>query len=349
MAGTGPRRPTISDIARLAGVSKGAVSYALNNRPGVSQATRARVLQIADELGWIPNSTARALSGARADAVGLVLSRSVSSLGVDTFFMDFLAGLQSELSPRGVSLLLQLVSDHESAVEVYRRWWQGGRVDGVLVMDVFDVDCRLPAVRELGVPALVVGGPEGVDGFDCLWSDDAGAMTDAVTYLAGLGHRRIARVAGPAQMHHTTARTEAFHATAAALGVQEAVVRHAEIPDALGVEVTRELLATTPRPTAVVYDDNVMAVAGLGVATEMGIGVPTEVSLLAWDDSPLCRMTHPPLSAMYRDVTRFGAQAGGLLLRVIDGERVGPVSGEPAGLAVRSSTGPPPGDVPVEA
>jgi len=343
MAGTGgTRRPTISDIARLAGVSKGAVSYALNNRPGVSQATRARVMRIADELGWMPNSTARALSGSRADAVGLVLSRSVSSLGVDTFFMDFLAGLQSELGPRNVALLLQLVSDHEAAAEVYRHWWQGRRVDGVLVMDLFDVDGRLAAVREIGVPALVVGGPEGVDGLDCLWSDDAGAMADAVAYLAGLGHRRIARVAGAAQMHHTTARTEAFHATAAARGVTDVRVIHADHEDVLGTQVSRALLQSSPRPTAVVYDDNVMAVAGLGVATELGISVPGEMSLLAWDDSPLCRMTHPPLSAMSRDVTRFGAQAGRLLLQVVAGERVGPVSGEPAGLAVRGSTGPPP-------
>ena len=94
MAATGsPRRPTISDIARLAGVSKGAVSYALNNRPGVSESTRARVLRIADELGWVPNSTARALSGQRADTVGLALSRSPRSLAVEPFFLDFLAGL----------------------------------------------------------------------------------------------------------------------------------------------------------------------------------------------------------------------------------------------------------------
>jgi DNA-binding LacI/PurR family transcriptional regulator len=345
MAGNGgTRRPTISDIARLAGVSKGAVSYALNNRPGVSETTRARVLRIADELGWIPNSTARALSGSRADSVGLVLSRSPSSLGVDTFFLDFLAGLESELAPRRVALLLQLVSDHEAAAEVYRRWWQGRRVDGVLVMDLFDVDCRLAAVREIGLPALVVGGPEGVDGLDCLWSDDAGAMADAVAYLAGLGHRRIARVAGPSQMHHTTARTEAFHATAAAKGVSDVRVVHGDFSDVLGTQVTRTLLGSTPRPTAVVYDDNVMAVAGLGVAAELGLTVPGDVSLLAWDDSPLCRMTRPPLSAMSRDVTRFGAQAGRLLLQVVDGERVGPVGGDPATLAVRASTGPPPAE-----
>ena len=342
MAATGsPRRPTISDIARLAGVSKGAVSYALNNRPGVSESTRARVLRIADELGWVPNSTARALSGQRADTVGLALSRSPRSLAVEPFFLDFLAGLQSELAPDGVALLLQLVPDHEAAAEVYRRWWHGRRVDGVLVMDLFDVDQRLDVIREIGLPALVVGGPEGVDGVDCLWSDDAGAMADAVRYLAGLGHRRIARVAGPSQMHHTTARTEAFHRTAESLGVDDVRVVHAEYSDELGAVVTRTLLGSSPAPTAIVYDNDVMAVAGLGVATEMGLGVPADVSLLAWDDSPLCQMTHPPLSAMSRDVTAFGARAGRLLLQIVDGGRVGPVGGDPATLAVRASTGPP--------
>jgi len=334
------RRPTISDIARLAGVSKGAVSYALNNRPGVSDTTRARVLRIADELGWIPSSTARALSGSRADTVGLVLSRSPSSLGIDTFFMDFLAGLQAELGPRGVALLLQLVDDHEAATDVYRRWWQGRRVDGVLVMDLFDVDARIPALRDIGLPALVVGGPDGVDGLDCLWSDDEQAMADAVRYLAGLGHRRIARVAGPAGMHHTTARTASFHATAKALDVADRWVVHAD--DELGGDVTRTLLTADVRPTAVVYDTNVMAVAGLGVATELGLRVPADVSLLAWDDSALCRLTHPPLSAMWRDVPGFGAQAGRLLLGVIDGEPARTISGPVATLAVRASTGPPP-------
>jgi DNA-binding LacI/PurR family transcriptional regulator len=342
--GGGARRPTISDIARLAGVSKGAVSYALNNRPGVSEATRARVLRIADELGWIPSSTARALSGARADAVGLVLSRSASSLGVDTFFMDFSVGLQSELAPHGVALLLQLVPDHAAAVQVYRRWWQGRRADGVLVMDLFDADERLPALRKLGLPALVVGGPEGVDGLDCLWSDDAGAMAAAIRYLAGLGHRRIARVAGPAHLHHTAARSASFHRTAAALGVGGVWTTHADFSDELGAAATRALLGATPRPTAIVYDNDVMAVSGLAVVAELGLSVPADVSLLAWDDSPLCRITRPALSAMSRDVTRFGAQAGRLLLSVVDGMAVGPVSGEPAVLAVRASTGPAPRD-----
>ena len=103
------RRATISDIARLAGVSKGAVSYALNGRPGVSDDTRDRILAIADELGWYPNRAARALSAARADACGLLLARPAKTLALEPFFMEFIAGVESELSARSVALTIQLV------------------------------------------------------------------------------------------------------------------------------------------------------------------------------------------------------------------------------------------------
>lgn len=91
------RRVTIADIALRAGVSKGAVSYALNGRPGISEVTRQRIRKIADDLGWYPNSAARALSGARAGACGLVLARPARTLAFEPFFMELIAGIETEL------------------------------------------------------------------------------------------------------------------------------------------------------------------------------------------------------------------------------------------------------------
>ena len=91
-------RITIKDIAERAGVSKGAVSYALNGRPGVSDDTRDRIVAIANELGWYPNRAARALSAARADACGLVLARPARTIALEPFFMEFIAGVESELA-----------------------------------------------------------------------------------------------------------------------------------------------------------------------------------------------------------------------------------------------------------
>src|SRR5262245_1905712 len=116
-------RVTIRHIAERAGVSKGAVSYALNGRPGVSEDTRDRILAIARELGWYPNRAARALSAARADACGLVLARPARTLALEPFFMEFLAGVESELSARSIALTIQLVGCVEEEISVYRRWW----------------------------------------------------------------------------------------------------------------------------------------------------------------------------------------------------------------------------------
>ena len=165
------KRVTIKDIAREAGVSKGAVSYALNDRPGLADTTRERILRIADELGWRPNSAARSLSASRANACGLVLARPARTLAVEGFFPEFLAGVESELSPRSISLNLQLATDVAAEVEVYRRWWAEHRVDGVLLLDLREDDPRVSALAEMGLPAVVVGGPVGDGRLPCVWHD----------------------------------------------------------------------------------------------------------------------------------------------------------------------------------
>ncbi|WP_449334171.1 LacI family DNA-binding transcriptional regulator [Streptomyces lateritius] len=167
------KRPTMADIARRAGVSKVAVSYALNDQPGVSDATRASIKAIAQELGWRPNSAARALSGARAQAVGLVVRRPASTLGAEPFFMEFISGIESVLSDRSYALMLQMADSHEDELEVYRRWWGERRVDGVFLVDLHTDDPRAPAME-------------------------------------ALGHRRVARVAGPADFAHTAVRDAAL-------------------------------------------------------------------------------------------------------------------------------------------
>lgn len=124
------KRPTIADVARRAGVSKGAVSYALNGQPGVSEATRQRILAIAAEIGFSPSSAARALSGATARAIGLILARPAQTLGIEPFFMELISGVEAELSARSYALTLQVVADADAEIAVYRRWWGNGGSTG---------------------------------------------------------------------------------------------------------------------------------------------------------------------------------------------------------------------------
>src|SRR5690606_14605312 len=104
---------------------------------------------------------------------------------------------------------------------------------------------------------------------------------------------------------------------------------------------TRELLTSPTRPTALIYDNDVMAIAGLAVAQEMGLAVPGDLSIVAWDDSPLCQLVHPPLTALSRDIPAYGAHAARRLLDVIAGRPSGSWQDETAQLTPRRSTAPP--------
>ncbi|MFD0733223.1 LacI family DNA-binding transcriptional regulator [Planotetraspora mira] len=335
------RRPTITDIARQAGVSKGAVSYALNGQPGVSEATRARILAIAEEIGWRPNIAARALNGARANAIGLALCRPARILGMEPFFMELISGIEAELSARSCALLLQVVADHDAEMAVYRRWWGEGRVDGAILVDLHVDDRRVPEIESLGLPAVVIGHPSAAGSLVPVWSDDGAAVRETVEYLAALGHRNIARVAGLPRLVHTSIRDEAFGNICRQLGLAEHTTVHTDYTGEEGARATRRLLSSSRRPTAIVYDNDIMAVAGLSVAQEMRLSVPADLSIVAWDDSPLSQVVRPSLTALTRDIPAYGAHAAARLLALIDGDRAAPLEDAAARLTPRGSTAPP--------
>jgi DNA-binding LacI/PurR family transcriptional regulator len=335
------KRATIADIAQRAGLSKGAVSYALNGQPGVSEATRQRVLKLAAEMGWRPNSAARALSASRAGALGLVLARP-ATLGVEPFFMKLLSGIENTLAARSTALLLQVVPDRDAEVEVYRRWWAERRVDGIFLIDLRIEDKRVLVLEELGLPAVVIGGPGHHGRLPAVWSDDASAMAMVVEYLAALGHRHVARVAGPSGLLHTELRGQAFAEVAARLELDSAVTVATDYTPEQGAQATRRLLSGSPRPSAVIYDNDVMAVAGTSVAHEMGVAVPRDLSIVAWDDSVLCEIVHPPLTVLSRDIMAYGARAAERLLALLDGDPVGDFEDALPQLITRGSTARPP-------
>lgn len=334
------RRVTISDIAERAGVSIGAVSFALNGRKGVSDETRERVLQVARELNWAPGSAARSLAEAKTDTYGLVLAREPHTLGMEPFYMSFLAGVQAELSTRSSGLLLQLVPSTEAELDILAHWQAARRVDGILLVDVTVDDPRVAWCGGPGaLPAVVVADPSVAGDLTCVWTDDTTSMQEAVTHLADLGHRRIGRVAGVRAYAHTRIRDSAFLAITQQLGLEAQLLRTDYAPESGRRATLRALRSKTP-PTALIYDNDVMAVAGLGLATELGLGVPDDLSIIAWDDSVVCEHTFPTLTALSHDVLAFGSHAARRLFDVIDGAPAGHFLDSTPALVVRGSTGP---------
>ncbi|MFE3327001.1 LacI family DNA-binding transcriptional regulator [Streptomyces sp. NPDC059176] len=336
------RRPTMKDIALRAGVSESAVSFALNDRPGVSDVTRDRVRRVAEQLGWRPSTAARQLSGEGAATVGLVLARPADTLGVDSFYLQLISGIQEVLAERQLGLLFQVVEDVAAECAVYRRWWAEHRVDGVLMVDPRVEDPRPDVLDELGLPAVIIGGaPDpGHPGLSTVWADDAAAMAAAVEELYALGHRRIVHIAGLPGLAHTEHRIRTLRAEAERRGLDDVRSVTTDYSDAEGAAVTRRVLGSDHPPTCLVYDNDVMAVAGVAVAGDLGFSVPNEVSVVAWEDSALCRMVKPWLSALSRDTVEFGRTAARELTSLLDGGPARTVQVPVPRLIERDSTGP---------
>ena len=335
------KRPTIADIAVRAGVTKAAVSFALNGQPGVSAATRERILAIAAEIGFEPSSAARALSDGRAGAFGLIIDRPTQMLGIEPFFMGLLSGIQADLAVHHVALQFSMAEESADEIALYRQWWARRTVDGVFVYDLRRDDPRIAEIERLRMPAVVIGSPRGSGTLPAVWQDEREVVVAIVSHLACLGHKRVARVGGPPQYLHTALRAEAFAEVTAAAGVR-AVQVQADYTAEHGAAATRDLLAGRRPPTAIVYDNDVMAVAGLSTARKMGIGVPADVSIVSWDDSELCKITHPAITAAARDVAWIGSSAARLLREMAEGGSPAHLKEASPQLLARGSSGPPP-------
>ncbi|WP_203840649.1 LacI family DNA-binding transcriptional regulator [Winogradskya humida] len=267
--------------------------------------------------------------------VGLVLARASRVLGEEPYYHEFLEGLERVLAPAGVSVLVKVVTDREAENETYERWAAGKQVDGVVLVDLTTEDDRVALVHRLGLPAVVLGAPSTASGLPTVWTDDAGFAREAVRFLAERGHEVIGHISGPMSFVHTQLRREGTEAEAATRGLR---LLHGEGDYSYdsGRAVTADLLGGGP--TAIVCDNDLMALAVLDELRERGVAVPGDISVVAWDDSALCQLAVPALSAMSHDVGRIGELAARALLDAMTGAAPAVYQAPTAHLVARAST-----------
>jgi DNA-binding LacI/PurR family transcriptional regulator len=330
-------RPSISDIARRAMVSTAAVSYALNDRPGVSDSTKERILAIADSMGWRPSRAARTLHSAYTNAVGLLLVGPEENVDSASFLFQFVTGVQSELSAHDVLLVLHTAANVEDASAIYRRWRAEHRVDGIILLNPLTDDPRIPVLTELDIPAVIIGDARRSSKLPSVWTDDRPAARLAVNHLAELGHRRIARIGLNPRYLHSGIRRRAIMAALRGAGLPADLSAYTgETPDH---ELILHMLRSKSRPTAVIFEDPSVAVRATVELQKVGVVIPNELSVIAWDDAESCRLIQPALTALQRDVREYGRVATRRLMAAVRGERIGEhVKGTTTKLVVRDST-----------
>ncbi|WP_432572720.1 LacI family DNA-binding transcriptional regulator [Kineococcus sp. SYSU DK005] len=330
---------TITDVARAAGVSASTVSYVLSGKRAISPATRARVLDAVDRLGYRPHAGARALASSRAHVIGLVAPlHEDADVGI---VMEFVRSVTTTARRHDDDVLL-LTSEDPGALE---RVTAASLVDGLVVMDIEVEDPRTALLARLGRPSVLIGLPRDARGLSCVDFDFARAARSAVHHLARLGHRRVGLVSASASSVHRAGYVDrlrsGFLEAAGAAGVEVATEPCDPAP-ASARACLAALRAALPGLTALVVHHEAALPHLLDALAAEGTRLPEDLSLVAVGAADPGGRALRPVDAIEVPVAEVGRVAVEMLAERTAGSTTSEVRLLSAPLVERGTTAPPP-------
>ncbi|QRP48192.1 LacI family DNA-binding transcriptional regulator [Amycolatopsis sp. FDAARGOS 1241] len=353
MTSTRRRRPTLDDVAEAVGVSRATVSNAYNRPDQLSTQLREQVLRAAKELGYPgPNPTARSLATSRTGAIAFLLDASLSAAFSDPALSITLDALAKAVEPGGHALLLLPGAEAHGGPPAERVL--AAQADIAVAYSLADGTPALQTVHDRGLPLVVIDQPLLPDTAR-VGCDDRGGAALAARHLLELGHRRFAILSAPRLSDGPSglesARASSFHGTRERLAGYLSALSEAGISDVavseapwLSADTARasavELLHRSPRPTALLCMSDQLALAAVAAARQLGLHVPSDVSVVGFDDTPQAAWAEPPLTTVRQDLAGKGRTAGELALHLLDGGAPPPPVVLPVSLIRRNSTAP---------
>ena len=337
---TARSRLTITDIARLAGVSKKTVSRVINREPYVNKATRERIESIIAEHGYQPDPQARGLAFRRSFLVGLIHDNPNSQ-----YVENVHLGILDALAARGYELVIRPCDRRSPTfLDDMRSFVERLRLFGVVLTPSVSEDERLAKLLEsancpyVRITCAAVDKPTRL-----VLTRDAHGAAAAARRLAQLGHRRIAYISGPPMFRSSHERGEGFIAGLAEYGLQ--LAPDLTVPGAYtyesGLARARELLARPDRPTAIFAGNDEMASGVYGAAHELGIRIPDDLSIIGFDDAPIATRMWPAMTSVRLPVREMGWAAAEKLFAKAKDAAKAPASEFTPTLIERQSTAPP--------
>ncbi|WP_181803390.1 LacI family DNA-binding transcriptional regulator [Streptomyces shenzhenensis] len=328
-------RPTLDEVAALAGVSRSVASRALNNAPYVSRVKREAVERAVRELGYVPNPKARALATRQAGAAALVISQHDPSVLADPFFGQVIAGVSSVLEEADLHLMLCLAASDRARKRVGDLLRSRG-VDGVMMMALHADDPLTHLAAETELPVVFGGRPGGADPRWYVDIDNVAGARRATEHLLAGGRTDIATICGPPDTEVGRARFQGYREALLLAGKRPHTFEVGDFNEPSGALAMARLLEKHPTVDGVFAANDNMAAGALRALRAGGRSVPDDVAVVGFDDLPVAQIAHPPLTTVHQPIRALGREMARMLVGVIEGADPTPLL-LPSHLVVRSS------------
>jgi LacI family transcriptional regulator len=307
-------KATINDIARLAGVSKKTVSRVINNSPLVHEETREKVLALMKQLGYTPDPQARGLAFRRSFLIGMVYDNPTAQ-----YIVNMQYGALDALRDSGYELVVHPCdSTKENYIEGVRRFALQQKLHGVILVPRVSEDEQLAAaLRDIGVRYVRIASVQLDEPERMLVTREREAGAEAANYLESLGHRTLGLITGPRRYRSSVERGGGFLGGLSQRGIElpPDYTYEGGYTFESGVAGAEYLLAKSPRPTAIFACNDEMAAGVYKAAMRRGLNIPSELSVVGYDDSPLASQLWPALTTIHSPIRDIGRQAAQALLR----------------------------------
>lgn len=332
----------LKDIAARVGVSVMTVSKALRDAPDVAATTKTRIKLVAQQMGYVPDSTARGLRTRTTRLFGLIISSTTNPI-----FARVVFGIEERIHELGYDLLLAHTHNIAEREEAAIRRFLSRRVEGLFISPVYRMEREARIYRELlarRTPVVLLGSPaDFCAGFVCIQSEELSASQAVTRHLLELGHRRIAYLTGPVVTPWARERFEGYRRALreADLDVDDRLVFQAGGTIEDGAKAALQFADERCDATAIQAVNDLVAVGAGGVLIQQGFRIPQDVSLAGFGNILLAEHFRVPLTTVRQPKSRLGGAAVDAMLQLLRGERVEPKR-LAAELVVRESTAPPP-------
>jgi len=314
------RRVTLRDVAREAGVSVNTVSRALNGKPDVSPETRAKVLKVAERLGYRPNRLARGLRSNKTGTIGVIVTDIANP-----FFGALVKGVEEAARKSSYSIILQDTDEDYEREEEAIQVMLAERVDGLLITPVQTGTETIERLKESGLPFVLLGRYFDNLETDYVVTDDVRGGYLATEHLIKLGHTRIAMINGPLHISSAKERFEGYKRALAHHGIEldESLVSAGAVTMEDGYRAAQALIQRRKRPTAVFCYSDFVAFGVTKAIREHGLRIPNDIAIVGYDDVDFSSYIDVPLTTVRIFKEELGKQAVALLLEKVQDEVIG--------------------------